>query len=227
MMAISRKVPTEALSDIEALLPWHAAGTLSARDARRVDAVLAKNQDLARQYAAIRQEYSETVSFNESLGSPSSRAMHELFAAIDAEPARGPRLSPSRAARIAGFLARLQTGAVAAVAAVAALILLVQAVVIGAMLMQQPIGWVQMTPARTERHSMDRGAYALVRFAPEARVSEISDFLAMYQASIVDVATGGMFRLQFNDTTIPAADLADLLGRLQNEKVLSLAVAAR
>src|ERR1043166_2892539 len=34
--------------DIEALLPWHAAGTLSRRDAQRVEAALKADRDLAR-----------------------------------------------------------------------------------------------------------------------------------------------------------------------------------
>ena len=73
------------------LLPWHAAGTLNARDARRVDEALARDPELARQYAVIREEYAETIDLNESLGAPSARAMQKLFAAIDAEPARKPR----------------------------------------------------------------------------------------------------------------------------------------
>ena len=36
MMALSKIVLQQEPSDIEMLLPWHAAGTLSARDARRV-----------------------------------------------------------------------------------------------------------------------------------------------------------------------------------------------
>ena len=40
--------------EIELLLPWHAAGTLSARDARKVDEALARDPELARQFAVIR-----------------------------------------------------------------------------------------------------------------------------------------------------------------------------
>src|SRR5262249_30194063 len=37
MMALSKKMLEQEPSEIEALLPWHAAGTLNARDARRVE----------------------------------------------------------------------------------------------------------------------------------------------------------------------------------------------
>jgi hypothetical protein len=77
--------------EIEALLPWHAAGTLSRRDANRVEHALAGDRELARQYELIREELVETIHLNETLGAPSPRAIERLFAAIDAEEARAPR----------------------------------------------------------------------------------------------------------------------------------------
>src|SRR4029453_3184632 len=77
--------------EIEALLPWHAAGTLSRRDADRVEQALAGDRELARQYELIREELVETTHLNETLGPPSTRAIERLFAAIDAEEARAPR----------------------------------------------------------------------------------------------------------------------------------------
>jgi anti-sigma-K factor RskA len=40
--------------EIEALLPWYAAGTLSRRDANRVEQALAGDRELARQYDLVR-----------------------------------------------------------------------------------------------------------------------------------------------------------------------------
>ena len=71
-------------------MPWHAAGTLNARDTRRVEEALARDPDLARQYAVVRDELAETIHLNEDLGAPSAKAMQRLFAAIDKEPARQP-----------------------------------------------------------------------------------------------------------------------------------------
>ena len=87
-MAMSKKILEQEPSQIEMLLPFHAAGTLNARELGRVDEALARDPALAKQYAAIREEYAETIHLNESLGAPSARAMQRLFAAIDAEPAR-------------------------------------------------------------------------------------------------------------------------------------------
>ena len=77
--------------EIEALLPWHAAGTLSRRDAHGVEQALADDPELARRYDLVRQELAETIRLNETLGEPSARAMEKLFAAIDAEEAGAPR----------------------------------------------------------------------------------------------------------------------------------------
>ena len=80
--------------DIETLLPWHAAGTLSRRDAQRVEAALQEDRDLARQFELVREELGETIHLNETLGAPSARAMERLLAGIEAEGAKG-RKRPS------------------------------------------------------------------------------------------------------------------------------------
>ena len=77
--------------EIEELLPWYARGTLSGRDAERVEQALAGDRELARRYELVRRELAETTRLNEALGAPSARAMDKLFAAINAEEARAPR----------------------------------------------------------------------------------------------------------------------------------------
>jgi hypothetical protein len=77
--------------EIEELLPWHATGTLSRRDADRVEQVLAGDRELARRYEFVCQEFVETVLLNETLGAPSARVREKLFAAINAEEAGAPR----------------------------------------------------------------------------------------------------------------------------------------
>src|SRR5256885_6834876 len=135
MMAMSKKLLDEP-SEIEMLLPWHAAGTLNARDARRVDEALARDPELAKQYAVIREEYAETIHLNESLGAPSVRAMQKLFDAIDGEPVRKPSVTSRIATRIAEFFGKLSPRTMAWSAGAAALALLLQAGVIGTVLMK-------------------------------------------------------------------------------------------
>jgi hypothetical protein len=77
--------------EIEALLPWHAAGTLSRYDADRIKQALAGDSELARRYDLVREELAQTIYVNERLGAPSACAAEKLFAAIDAEDTRVPR----------------------------------------------------------------------------------------------------------------------------------------
>jgi anti-sigma factor RsiW len=233
MMAMNKKILEQEPGEIEALLPWHAAGTLSARDTRRVEDALARDPALAKQYAAIQEEYAETIALNESLGAPSPRAMQKLFAAIDAEPARTPSASFNISARIAEFFASLSPRTLAYSAALGAVLMLVQAGVIGAMLAKQQGGSFQTAslsgPKETNIRSLGRelAPRAFVRFAPDARVSDITAFLDANQAVIIDSTAGGMFRLQFGDKPMSREEIAGLMTRLQNEKIINLAAPAQ
>jgi anti-sigma factor RsiW len=229
MMATSKKMLEQEPSEIELLLPWYAAGTLNARDARRVEEELTRDPELARQYAVIREEYAETIGLNESLGAPSAHAMQKLFAAIDAEPARRPAASRHLIARLTGFFASLSPRTLAWSAGVA-LALTLQAAVIGAVLVKNQSATYQTASLSTnEPSTRDSGSAAppraLVRFAPEARVADITALLESYQASIIDGAKGGMFRLQFGNKPMTKDEIADLMNKLQHEKIVSLAVA--
>jgi hypothetical protein len=78
-------------SEIEALLPWHAAGILSRREADLLERALAGDSELVRRYDVVRRELAETIRLNKTLGAPSAHAMEKLFAAIDAKETGAPR----------------------------------------------------------------------------------------------------------------------------------------
>jgi hypothetical protein len=228
MMAMKKMLEQEP-SEIEVLLPWHAAGTLNPRDARRVEEALARDPDLARQYAAIREEYAETIGLNESLGAPSARAMQKLFAGIDNEPERKPSASARISSSFTGFFARLSPRALAWSGSLAALVVLLQAGVIGTVLMKnQPASYqtasLSMNEPVTRALGPEAPPRALVRFAPDARVADINALLDHYQADIVD-ARGGLFRLQFGSRAMSKEETTALMSKLQSEKIVSLAVA--
>jgi hypothetical protein len=238
MMATSKKILAQEPSEVEMLLPWHATGTLNARDARRVDEALARDPGLAKRYATIQEEYAETIHLNESLGAPSARAMQKLFAAIDGEPARKPSVSFDISARIAGFFAKLSPRTLVWSASLGALLLLLQAGVIGAVLMTKQnasfqtasVGPNAPSPGAPITRALGPEApppRALVRFAPDARVADIMALLDNYQASIIDGARGGLFRLQFANRAMGRDEFAGLMRKLQNEKIVSLAVDAQ
>lgn len=223
MTAVS-KLPDMPPEEVEALLPWHAAGTLSTRDARRVDDALARDPKLARQYAVIQEEFAETIHLNESLGAPTSRAMQRLFAGIDAEPPRVPSVTSTFWARVAEFFASLSPRTLAYSATAAAAALLLQAGVIGAVLVNQGQGTFQSAAHEAQ---VDGGTRALVRFTPDARVSEITQFLDSYNASIVAGLKAGMFRVQFGEKRMTRDEVASLMKKVEQESIVSFVAPAQ
>jgi hypothetical protein len=230
---MSKKMLDEP-SEIQMLLPWHAAGTLNARDARRVEEALARDPELAKQYAVIREEYAETIHLNESLGAPSVRAMQKLFAAIDGEPVRKPSVTSRISTGIAQFFASLSPRTLAWSAGAAAFALLLQAGVIGTVLLG---GQTYQTaslntaeraaPAPMTRELAATGTppRALVRFAPEAKMADINTLLDSYQATVLGGANG-LFRLQFGSKSMSKDEVSGLMSKLRGEKIVSLAESA-
>lgn len=217
------KQPDREPTEIEALLPFHAAGTLNLRDARRVDEALASNPDLARQYAVIQDEYAETILLNESLGAPSARAMQKLFAAIDAEPAR-KNVSFNPLLRIAGFFSSLSPRTLAYAGVAGAVLVLLQAGVIGTVLVKDRAPGNFQTAAFPAQST--GGTFGLIRFAPDAKADDITQLLHTYNASIVSGPKSGVFRVRFGDKALSKEEAAQLMTRLQSEKIVSLVVSA-
>lgn len=80
--------------ELEMLLPWFVAGTLSLRETGAVEYALARSPEFTCRLEVVRQERAETIFLNESLMPPSARPMIKLMSALEAEIApnrRGPR----------------------------------------------------------------------------------------------------------------------------------------
>ena len=224
MTAMTLGVGVMEPDDVEGLLPWHATGTLNSRDARRVDEALKRDPVLAKQYALIQDEIAETIHVNESLGAPSSRAMQKLFAGIDAEPVRPARRPANVIARIADIIVSLSPRTLAYSAAVGALALVLQAGVIGAILTKALPGGYEIASAPVQAV---RGTPVLVRFRDDARLSDITQLLDAYNASIVTGPKAGMFRVQVGDRALATSDADALVKKLQAERIVSFAELAQ
>jgi len=193
--------------ELETLLPWHAAGTLNRRDAERVEKALAADRELMRRFDLAREELNETIHLNESLGAPSARAMEKLFAAIDAEPVRRPKVSLNLAARFANFVAGFSPRTLAVATAAGALAIVLQAGVIATGLIKYEAATQvakRETVTRTDLASADvsDGTLAAIRFTPKAEMSQITAFLIANKASMIDGPTtaGGMYTIRLPET---------------------------
>jgi hypothetical protein len=221
----TRKEDASLDSDIEVLLPWHAAGTLGRRDAQRVEDALARDPELARRYALVREELGETIRLNESLGAPSTRALERLFAKIDAEPARRPARALNIGARIAEFFAGLAPRTLALSAIAAAVAILLQAGFIAHVVLSPPtIGGYSTASAPTTNPGT--GEFTLVRFAPQASMDDISKFLAANKLQIAaGPMAGGLYRLRVADTRLPRSEVDRIVERLRDDKLVSFIAA--
>jgi hypothetical protein len=204
--------------EIEELLPWHAAGTLSRRDAQRVEEALARDPELARRYALVREELGETISLNETLGAPSARALENLFAKIDAEPARQPTTSLNLGGRIGEFLAGLSPRTLSATAA--ALAIVVQAGFLADIMLKETkrTGYETASAPSTDPGV---GAFALIRFAPQASSDDVTKFLETNKLSIAaGPMAGGLYKVRVAVTGIPKGELANIVKKLQQDKIV-------
>ena len=210
----------EAHSDIEELLPWHAAGTLSRRDSQRVEEALARDPELARRYALVREELGETILLNETLGAPSAHAMEKLFAKIDAEPLRKQAVSLNLGARVSEFFASLSPRTLAWSAGTAAIAILLQAgLIAGITIKEKSAGGYETASAPSSDPGV--GAFTIIRFAPQASSDDITKFL---EANKLQVAagpmSGGLYKVRVSMTGLPKADLARIVKKLQEDKVV-------
>jgi len=214
--------------DIEALLPWHAAGTLSRRDAERVETALAADQELARRFALVREELAETIRLNEMLGAPSARAGEKLFAALDAQPPRRSKIAIG--ARISEFLAGLGPRTLAWSAAVAALAIVLQAGALTSLILLYQRSDLDQASYRSVNYrtasapaSSQAGVHVLIRFAPDASAADITKLLDGYKASVVDgPKPGGLYRLRL---PVGKDELARVVGEMQGNRLVGFVAA--
>ena len=209
--------------EIEALLPWHAAGTLKPRDAARVEQALSQDPELARRFDLVREEFGETIHLNETLGAPSARAFEKLFAAIEKEAPvkRQVTLGFARfdfAGWISGMLSQFSPRTLAWSATAAVLAIALQAGLLAGMFMSErtTTGTFQ-TASREDVIPATQGSFVLVKFNPAVSVDDITKFLDANKASIADGPKGGLYRIRVAPTKLPKEELTRIVTRLQQE----------
>jgi hypothetical protein len=211
-MSLNREAPER--QDIEALLPWHAAGTLSRRDSDRVERALASDHELARRYELVREELNETIHLNETLGAPSARAMEKLFAAIDAEAPVAKKSSFNFTARIVEFMSSFSPRTLAYAGVAAALALVVQAAVLTTTVVVRDQSGQTMRLAT----GSDGSQRAVVRFTANASLADVTRFLDVNKATVVAGPNrGGMYEIQLTTSPLPEADFTRELQRMRTE----------
>jgi hypothetical protein len=221
MNTIKNKVSER--EEIESLLPWHAAGTLSRREAQKVEQALASDAELATQYETVRQDLAETIGLNESLGAPSARAMQRLMADIeaDASTARRTRSSFNLGEWLSDKLSSFSPRTLAWSATAAALAIVLQAGLLAGMFVNDHQGGLSYTTASVPvEQTVKPGTDALISFAPGATAADITKLLHSYKMAIVEGPSGDMYTVRLAVTGIPKEELAKVIKQLQSEKTV-------
>ena len=213
--------------EIEAMLPWFAAGTLSRKDAARVEAALKSDASLLQRFEIVREELGETIRLNESLGAPSSRALKALFEKIDAEAPRQSAVSFNLAGRISSFIASFSPRTLAYAGAVAALAILLQAGVITSLVGDRGGDGNYRTVSVEPGQKAEQGTFALIRFAPNATAADITQFLEDSKAVVVDGPKAGLYRVRVAMTGIPKEELARIVKQMQDNKAVGFVAPAQ
>jgi hypothetical protein len=144
--------------------------------------------------------------------------MEKLFAAIDAEEARIPRRQRplDLGGRISEFLTRFAPRTLAWSAAAALVAILVQAAVITTVVVkdQTITGSIDLASVPSE------GSFAVVRFAPQATATEITNFLGAHNATLVEgplKSGGSLYRMRLADTKLPPTEVNKIIRQMQEQ----------
>lgn len=218
--------------EMEMLVPFYVTGRISAADAARVDAYLARHPDFARSIEASRDERRAAVEVSEAAGFPSARATDEIFKAIAAEPVP-TTLAMQEAARglldrVREFFAAPTAMSVRYATAAAAAIILVQAAVLGTLWSGRAPGNGYDT-ASGPQHVDSTGAIALIAFQEAATLAQINHVLESAGARIVEgPLKGGLYRIRLPSEVTGAADIERAIASLKGHAgVVKTAVPGR
>jgi len=84
----------------------------------------------------------------------------------------------------------------------------------------------RMESYRTASAQAEDGV-VMVRFAPQASIADVTKFLRSYSASIVGgPQLGDLYRLRLNDATLPQEERSKIVGRMKQERLVTLAAPA-
>ena len=198
-------------SEIELLLPWYVTGRLGATDKARVDTFLAAHPDMQRQLMLIREEQEQSTRTNEALSTPSPGSLDRLMASIGRD-SRMPL--PMRTAwdRISEFFAAPTSGGVRWAATAAGILLLIQAAVIGSLLLA---GSSDTYQTASGKQVATGGSTLLVGFADSATAPAIAALLSELDAQIVEgPKPGGMYRIRLAKAPATEAEHQEIMRRL-------------
>ena len=147
--------------------------------------------------------------------------MEKLFAKIDAEPARKAAASLNLGARVAEFFGGLSPRTLAYAGTAAAIAILLQAGFIANIVIKDKSAGGYETASAPTNPPAGEGAFTLIRFAPQATQDDVTKFLEANKFSIASgPVAGGLYKVRVSMTALPKTDLAAIVKKLQDDKIV-------
>ena len=208
--------------EIEALLPWYVSGRLDAKSRARVERYMEAHPEVKAHLALAREEADATIASNEAIAAPGRHALDRLRASIAAAPRRKPAagLLTQISDRLADWLAGFAPPQLAFAGAAAALLVLLQAAVIGSLLMERVPAPTYQTAGGGEEKASE-GLELLVGFEATATAQEITEFLKNLDAVVTDGPKAGLYRLRFPGATLSDEDREQAIEALKQSGLVA------
>lgn len=195
---------TQEREEIEALLPWYVSGKLEPQLAARVRQYLDAHPEIERQITIAREESEAVIGANKAIGRLGPAALDRLRASVAAHPRKLPlamRMESWRDA-VTAVIATLAPSQIALAGTAAAFLILLQAGVIGTLMVERGRAPVYETASGPQ--DAQPGIELLVAFRDTATAAEINALLDELNARIIDGPRSGLYRLR-----VPATDGED------------------
>jgi anti-sigma-K factor RskA len=201
------------MDEARLLVPWYAAGTLDAAEARKLEALAKEDPELAQLIAGAKQEMNAAVSVNEALGVPSPAVWRRIETSVGQQKRARGSLGIAEMARSAGaslsrFLAGFTVRQWQAIAAVAVALCVIQT---GAVIYLAGSGNAPSkyrTASAQTRGAAKQSAF-IVSFSENASIGDLSKALDDAGAVIVEGPNPDMlYHIGLRDDKLEAKDQA-------------------
>jgi anti-sigma-K factor RskA len=181
----------QGYDELEASLPWYVNGTLDAETRNRIAAALLTDARLRKALEMVQDEAEAAGGINESIPAPSPRVLDNIVSRL-------PPISRANRAfvrwyvaeRLTEFMAALRPRTLVYATLTAVLILTIQTGVIGMLALQNQGPGPELASVPGNGIST-QNLKLIVKFAPRAEFSKVSDLLEELDAEIVEGPSGG------------------------------------
>ncbi len=189
---------------IEQLLPWYVTGKLDASERADVENALKRFPELRAQLDLIQAEMAGTVKLNEAMAMPRADATERFMELVQKDVRRPAPAKPAPFKGLLEWLALQLAGPPRWAVAVAVLAIVVQAALIGGLVVERQGGGFKTAGGG---ETLFEGTLVLARFSDGVTLAVLTERLAALDIAIVDgPKAGALFTLRIGPDNMSVAE---------------------